>query len=186
MSVALLSPISETEFATVLNLGCGNKYMDGALNLDIASAKVSADIRHDLNVRPWPLPSNQFEQVYLLDVIEHLEDVVGTMEEVHRVSSPGAIVRITVPHFSCSNAFTDPTHRHYFGLFSFDYFTGEHEFSFYTDKRFRTRTRQLIFYPSLINKLIWRLANRFPAAYEKRWAWMFPAWFLNFELEVLK
>ena len=33
---------------------------------------------------------------------------------------------------------------------------------------------------------VWRLANRFPAAYERRGAWIFPAWFLYVELEVVK
>jgi hypothetical protein len=37
-----------------------------------------------------------------------------------------------------------------------------------------------------VNKLVWRLARRAPAAYERRYAWMFPAWFLSFELVVIK
>ena len=40
------------------------------------------------------------------------------------------------------------------------------------------------FHPSLVNKLIWRCANRWPHVYERRWAWMFPAWFMSFRLEV--
>jgi len=31
-----------------------------------------------------------------------------------------------------------------------------------------------------------RLANRFPKAYEERWAWILPAWFLYFELKAIK
>ena len=37
-----------------------------------------------------------------------------------------------------------------------------------------------------VNKLIGRLANRFPVRYERRWTWLFLAWFLYFELEVVK
>jgi SAM-dependent methyltransferase len=168
-----------------LNLGAGNKQRPDAVNVDI-TASTRPDIVHDLNVRPWPLESEQFTEVLAHDVIEHLDDVVATMEEIHRVSQHGAVVRITLPHFSCANAFTDPTHRHYFGWFSFDYFTGEHEFSFYTDVRFRRRRSQIVFNPTLVNRIVWRLANRWPAAYERRWAWIFPAWFLYFELEVIK
>ncbi|MBV9127843.1 MAG: hypothetical protein JO117_07130, partial [Verrucomicrobia bacterium] len=69
---------------------------------------------------------------------------------------------------------------------SFNYFTGDNEFAFYSTRRFRRRSTRLIFHPTLVNKLVWRLANRFPAEYERRWAWMFPAWFLGFELEVVK
>ena len=169
----------------VLNLGCGNKQKPDAVNLDVTRT-TNPDVVHDLNVRPWPLESGQFREVLAHDVVEHLDDVVGTMEEIHRVCEHGAIIRITVPHFSCANAFTDPTHRHYFGWFSFDYFTGEHEFSFYTNVRFRRRRSEIVFAPTVVNKFVWRMANRWPAPYERRWAWIFPAWFLYFELEVMK
>src|SRR5271155_6058646 len=102
------------------------------------------------------------------------------MNEIHRVSWAAARI------FSCADAFTDPTHQHAFGYSSFHYVTGEHEFSFYTDRVFRRRTSTIIFQPSPMNKVICRLANRFPQAYEMRWTWMFPAWFLYFDLEVIK
>lgn len=91
-----------------------------------------------------------------------------------------------MPHYSSSNAFTDPTHRHYFGVFSFDYFTEDSRFPFYTDVRFVRRVSRLNFHLTLLNKIVWRMANRRPEEYERRWAWMFPAWFLHFELEVKK
>ena len=67
-----------------------------------------------------------------------------------------------------------------------DYFTGQHEFSFYSDVRFRLVRRNLIFHPTLANKVVWRLANQFPEGYERRWAWLFPAWFLSIDLEAVK
>ena len=119
-----------------LNLGCGRKPIPGAVNLDV-TPDTSPDIVHDLNRRPWPFSDNQFDEVMASDVLEHLDDLVGVMEELNRVCSAGAIIRVTVPHYSCANAFTDPTHRHYFGWFSFDYFTGEHEHGYYTRAKFR-------------------------------------------------
>ncbi len=169
----------------VLNLGCGRKHRTDAVNLDV-TPDTNPDVVHDLDVLPWPFPDDQFEEVIALDVVEHLDDIVKVMEEVHRICRPGAVLRITVPHFSSANAFTDPTHRHYFGWFSFHYFTGEHEFSFYSRSRFRRRSSGIVFTQSLMNKLVHRYANRWPKRYEQRWAWVFPAWFLHFELEVLK
>ena len=93
-----------------LNLGCGLKHIRGAVNLDVTAA-TRPDVVHDLNVRPWPFPDGSFDEVHANDVIEHLTDVIGSMEEIHRISSPGGVVRITVPYFSSANAFTDPTHR---------------------------------------------------------------------------
>lgn len=169
----------------ILNLGSGRKPSPEAVNLDL-TPDTDPDVIHDLNRHPWPFPDGRFGEVLAYDVIEHLGDVVATMEEIHRVCRDGAVVRVTLPHYSCANAFTDPTHRHYFGYFSFDCFSADSPISFYTRARFRIRDRKLWFYPSLVNKLTWRLARRFPAAYEQRWAWIFPAWFLYFELEVVK
>ena len=168
-----------------LNLGCGKKRIHGALNVDI-SPDAKPDRVVDLSQRPWPLPSDWFDEVHAFDVVEHMADVVGFFEELHRVCSPGASIHITVPHFSNRNAFTDPTHRHYFGLRSFDYFTTGHELDHYSTARFVKEAVTLEFEPSLTNKAVWRLARRFPDAWEGRWAWVFPAFFLDVRLRAQK
>jgi hypothetical protein len=169
----------------VLNLGSGRKPRAGAVNLDRTAAS-APDVVHDLDVRPWPFPDDRFHQVYAYDVVEHLADVVAAMEELHRICRNGASVEITVPHFSSANAFTDPTHRHFFSRFSFDYFEAGHELAFYSPARFRVARSNLIFRPGITNRIVARLANRYPRSYETRWAWMFPAWFISVELKVVK
>jgi hypothetical protein len=171
--------------SSILNLGCGRRKIEGAVNVDI-SGRVGADLVHDLSVIPWPLPSNTFREVHAQDVIEHIDDTLRVMGEIHRVCSKGARVHIVVPHFSSGNAFTDPTHRRYFSAFSFDYFDPEHALGFYSDAHFKRVRAQIVFYPSVANKLVHRLANWRPHAYERRWAWIFPAWFLAVELEAVK
>jgi SAM-dependent methyltransferase len=179
------APTAATQGHRVLNLGCGRKRVSGAVNLDVTS-ETCPDVLHDLNSRPWPFPDGHFDEVLAHDVIEHLGETIATLEEIHRVCRHGALVRITVPHYSSSNAFTDPTHQHYFGRFSFGYVTDGHDLSFYTRARFVERSCRIIFHPTIINKLVWRLANRYPGEYERRWAWLFPEWFISVELEVLK
>jgi SAM-dependent methyltransferase len=169
----------------VLNLGCGRKRINDAINVDV-NARASPDVICDLDRVPWPFRDGEVREVFAHDVIEHLHDVVTVMDEIHRVCRTNAIVRITAPHFSSPNAFSDPTHRRQFGASSFDYFTGDHELSFYTTSRFRRRVTNIVFTPTLLNKLVRRLANRWPARYERRWAWLFPAWFIYVELEVVK
>ncbi len=171
--------------STVLNLGSGNKPRLGALNVDVTD-RTHPDVVHDLDVTPWPLPPGHFTEVHAYDVVEHLADVVRTMEEIHRVCAPRARVFITVPHFSSANSFTDPTHRHHFSARSMRYFTDEHELGFYSPARFRQKQALIVFQQSLTNKLVRLLANRFVVPYEERWAWVFPAWFLYFELETLQ
>jgi hypothetical protein len=169
----------------VLNLGCGLKPIQGAVNLDCAQS-TNPDVLHDLNEFPWPLCTGSFREIHAYDVIEHLGDVVAVIEELHRVATPGGVVHITVPHYSCSNAFTDPTHRHYFSAASINYFTGDSAFPFYSPVRFRLLTRQIVFRKSIANRVVARLANRWPERYENRWAWIFPAWYLYFQIEALK
>jgi SAM-dependent methyltransferase len=174
---------------TRLNIGCGKRPLADAVNLDI-SDRVGADVVHDLNFTPWPFADSTFDEVQAFDVLEHLNDVVRALEEIHRISRHGATVHVTIPHFSSANAFTDVTHRHWFGWRSFDPFVevagNPHELAHYSQARFRCSTARIHFHPSLVNKLIWRCANRWPLAYEHRWAWMFPAWFMSVRLEVVK
>jgi SAM-dependent methyltransferase len=175
----------DTTALRMLNLGSGLKPREDAVNLDL-TPDTNPDVVHNLNKYPWPFDANRFDRVAASDVIEHLEDTAAVMVELHRICAPGAIIDINVPHFSSDGAYTDPTHRHYFGAFTFDYFSEGHPQSFYTRARFINRSTQIIFRPTLENKIVWRLANRFPRTYEQRWCWMFPAWFLAIKLEVVK
>jgi SAM-dependent methyltransferase len=184
-SAVVPTPEVASSRSAILHLGSGQKYMAGAVNVDL-TADTRPDVVHDLDVRPWPFPDSSFLEVHANDVIEHLAEVLPTIEEIHRICRPGAIVHLVVPHFSSDGAFTDPTHRHYFGARTFDYFTEGHPNAFYTRARFRVLQRQIIFRPTLVNKLVHRLANRYVAAYEERWTWMFPAWFISVRLEVIK
>lgn len=168
-----------------LNLGCGNTYIEGAVNLD-NNPKSRADVLHDLTRFPWPFPDNHFSEVRALDIIEHLPDTIRTMGELHRICRSGARLHVVVPHFSSSNNFWDPTHVRQFSARTFEIFTDEGDSTFHTPARFRILRRQIVFTPTLINKLVARLANRYAIRYEERFAWMFPAWFVSLELEAVK
>jgi len=168
-----------------LNLGSGRHYRADAINVDVTGA-TSPDVVHDLNQRPWPFSDDRFDQVVATDVLEHLDDTSAAMAEIHRVCVDGAHVEIVVPHFSSDGAFTDPTHRHYFGAFTFDYFSESHSNNFYSAARFEVARRRIVFRPTLANKIVARLGNRFPRVWEQRWAWIFPAWFLAITLRVVK
>jgi SAM-dependent methyltransferase len=170
---------------TTLNLGSGRAWSEAAVNLDITS-DTSPDVVHDLRLVPWPFPDDRFDRIEAVDVLEHLPDLIVAMEEIHRISRRGARIEIAVPHFSSHNSYTDPTHLHHLGIQSFDYFTGEHEHSYYTDVRFRMRARSIKFYRRPHDRLVARVAAHWPQFYERRLAWLFPAWFMVFTLEVNK
>jgi len=166
-----------------LNLGCGLRKRADCLNVDLRG---EPDLIWDLDHRPYPLPRDHFERVYAVDVIEHLASIVSFMEEVHALLAPGGILEIATPHFSCANSYTDPTHRHHLGYFSFDYFTAGSQWSFYTDIRFEIVERTIVFHNRRIDRLVSGFANRHPMLYEQRFTWIWPAWFLLFKLRAIK
>lgn len=164
-----------------VDLGAGSVVRaPGAIRADSARA-VRPDVVLDAS-RPLPFRTGTLRRVYCFDLVEHIHDIPGLMAELHRVLEPGGSVVITTPHFSCANAHTDPTHRHHFGWRSFDYFTADHELRYYSPARFRVARRILRFHGGPVDALVRRLANRWPEWYEHRLAWMFPAWYLEFEL----
>lgn len=174
----------------ILQLGAGKQVLsrdpdDRVVRVDLR-ADTRPDVVLDLDRFPYPFRDDSFDLIDATDVLEHLEDVVRVMEEIHRIGRKGCQVSIATPHYSCANSFTDPTHRHHFGFFSFDYFTGENKWDFYTRVRFAKRSARVMFFPGLVNALIRRIAARWPELYERRLAWIFPAWFIHVVLEVVK
>lgn len=72
----------------VLDLGCGKKKRPGAIGVDY-SDRHDADVIHNLNVFPYPFPDNEFDVIYLDNVLEHLDDPMQVMSEVHRICAVG-------------------------------------------------------------------------------------------------
>jgi SAM-dependent methyltransferase len=167
-----------------LDLGAGRVVRaPGTLRADL-----SRDTRPDVVLDaagPLPIRTASLSRIYCFDVLEHLDNLTAVLGELHRVLIPGGTVLITVPHFSCANAFTDPTHRHYFGLRSFDYFEPDHALRYYSTARFHVARRTLRFHGGVIDAIVRRLAARWPDWYEHRLAWIFPAWYLECELRAL-
>ncbi len=138
--------VSAAQSMRTLHIGSGMTPLLGAVTLD-ANPKAQPSFVADLNKRPWPLASSSFDQVVALSIIEHLDDVLETMGEIHRISRSGARVHILVPHFSASAAYVDPTHKQRFSARSLDYCISgtdiEAEFGFYVSFRFRQIRRHV-------------------------------------------
>lgn len=105
----------------IINLGCGAAPIKGAVNVDRLPSALS-DVTHDLDVTPWPFEDGQADRVVAQDVVEHVADVVGFVQECHRVLKVGGELAIRTPVYKHENSWIDPTHRHHLALDSFDYF----------------------------------------------------------------
>lgn len=168
----------------VLDLGCGDRKTPGAFGVDCRPGP-KVDLVHDLNVTPWPLDESRFDRIICSHVLEHINHLVGVMEEIHRVGKPGARVRIVTPHFSSLNSWEDPTHVRHFGRRSFSFFDPESAHH-YTKRRLRTLSVRLTFGGGL-----WDLAGRmhcalWPDWWEKQLCFIWRARNLEVELEVVK
>jgi SAM-dependent methyltransferase len=170
----------------ILDIGCGRQKIPGAVGIDNNPAS-QADVFHNLDQFPYPFEDNQFDRIYGTDVLEHLDDVIRTMEEIHRIGRPGGQVFLRVPHFSSTHAFGDPTHKHFFNTESLDYFCGGFsKYSYDTSATFKKLRVKLNFWKLHRIDGVSFLANRFPLYYEKLFAFIFPAMNIEFQLEIVK
>jgi len=174
----------------ILDLGCGNRKREGAVGVDI-NTKTNPDIVHDLNKLPYPFQTSTFEEIYMDNVIEHLEDVIKVVEELHRIGAPNGLVKIDVPYFRAHWAFIDPTHKHFFTTQSFSYFDPKHVHSKlfpYSNAAFSVE--KVVFNEKIQTRgfrgLMKRFANRYPNFYEHYIGALFPMDELSFYLRIIK
>ena len=179
----------------VLDIGCGRDKLPGATGID-ANPRSYADIIHNLDQRPWPIPDSSFEYVRAQDILEHVEDFFGVMEEIHRVCRDGATVDVRMPFMSSLNFATDPTHRRSGTSGTFDYFDPDTAVGgyAYTDARFElVHFHYGRFYhgvPGFLmrwpDKLIVPLCERWHVVYEHYFAYIYPMHDVSYRLRVKK
>jgi predicted SAM-dependent methyltransferase len=126
----------------ILNVGCGNRILEDAINLDRTKHRPEVDVVHDLNVTPWPFEDGQFEKIVALAVLEHLDiDLFASFAECWRLLKPGGQLVVKLPLVTGKNAYDDPSHRWFFSLRSLDQFCPEtqrgKDYAFYTPYKWR-------------------------------------------------
>ncbi|RKY19919.1 MAG: hypothetical protein DRQ55_09290 [Planctomycetota bacterium] len=181
-----MTPATATPAARMLEVGCGTHKTPGAVGLDLL-ALPGVDIVHDMESMPWPVEGASFDEVRCLHVLEHVADICGVMDELHRVTKPGGRVHIVVPYFARYSSFKDPTHRRFCTFESFNYFvagTADRDRG-YSRHAFRYVVHKLNFRKGLRGRIgawIHRSSHR---NYERHWAHTFPARTLELVLEPL-
>lgn len=173
----------------ILDVGCGIHKYPGAIGIDRNPA-TDADVLCDLDRAPYPFRDSSFDRLLAIHVIEHLSDVIGAMEEFHRLVRSGGRVHIETPHYTDFSSFCDPTHRSHLNSFSFRYFGPDHGgFGYYSKAKFNEISIRV----KLLSLWKWLgvefLVNHFPR-YRKFWehylCYIVRGKVMEFEFEVVK
>ena len=96
-----------------LNLGCGNKKKSGFLGVDAFPCE-AAEILCDLT-KPLPFPPSSVEEIWMDNVIEHIQDISALMREIHRISQNNASITLITPHFASADPPPLERYFHYSG-----------------------------------------------------------------------
>ena len=98
---------------TKINLGCGKDYLDDWVNVDFYDDS-TCDIKHDLEVFPWPWEDNSVSEILIKHTLEHLgadwKVYIKILQEMYRVCKDDTLIQVDVPSPWHWNYISDPTH----------------------------------------------------------------------------
>lgn len=102
--------IELANYMTHANLGCGDDYREGWHNVDVRDS-VECDEVVDLDGTPWPWPDDTFRHVLMDNVIEHLDNRLDALHELHRVVEPMGTIVLRFPHWNSPGHWSTPSHQ---------------------------------------------------------------------------
>lgn len=180
-----------------LELGCGgHKRLSDAIGIDAINYDC-VDIVGDAYEVLTQIPNECVLAVRSYHFFEHVRDVGLLMDEIARILLPDGLLEIVVPHFSNPYYYSDYTHRNFFGLYSFSYFSDDsilrrkvpHYKPFVS---FELREVDLIFKSSppfygrhglrRILQTVFNLGRYMKEFYEENCCYLFPCYEIRFSL----
>ena len=178
----------------ILDIGCGDEKLshkekfpnynfDGEIiGLDLNETD-QTDVVCDLNKEKLPFKDNIFDIVYTHHCLEHIENIVDVLLEVHRVLKKGGYFLIVVPHVSYIDSLGDLTHVRLFSYGSLDYLIFGNHAQLKNNEKFRLIKRRIVFGRFYKNIGIEFLANKFPNIYNGFFTGIFQAREMHWELQ---
>ncbi len=104
-----------------IDLGCGTQVRDGYAGVDLLALPGVAIVRN-VDRHGLPFSDSTISHIYTAHFLEHVQDLVFVMNEIHRVCCQDAIVEISVPTLLGPYSAADPTHVHLFNARTLSYF----------------------------------------------------------------
>ena len=183
-----------------VELGCGTTKREGVIGVDrlpLPGVDIVADMEQGL---PF-FESDSVDAIYSDHFFEHIGNFELLIREIHRVLKKEGTLFLRVPHFSNPYYYSDPTHRRFFGLYTFDYYSDPvHQLrhkvpAFYGNPRFRVIRRKLIFKSDFLirsvikHRIIQPLVNLSDYTrelYEELFCHLLPCQEIYFEIQPVK
>ena len=172
----------------ILDVGCGINKFPGSIGVD-SNLNTRADVIADLDQLPLPFRDGVFREIRATHIIEHVSNVIQTMEEFHRLLAPLGQVVIVTPHYTDFSSFCDPTHRWHLNSFSLRYFSEDNAgYGYYSHARFReisTHVRLLALWRFLGFELLVNHSRWFRRQWEFYLCYLVRGKVIEWRLEVL-
>jgi predicted SAM-dependent methyltransferase len=106
--------------STNLNIGAGISYLPGFTNIDISD---KADVQLDLNSDRLSFDDNSVDLVFTYHCLEHLDNYLFALGEIHRVLRHEGTLLMGVPYVTLTEFnLVNPYHKQNFNEYSFDFF----------------------------------------------------------------
>ena len=133
-----------------VELGCGpsRKFHDSVTvdRVDLEGVDIVADLDEGI-----PLDDASVDEIWSAHFLEHVADLGAFMREMYRVLKQGGRAVHVVPHFANPYFYSDYTHKTFFGLYTFHYFSQtsapfrRRVPTFYNDLDFKVMSIRLVF-----------------------------------------
>ncbi|MHC4109712.1 MAG: class I SAM-dependent methyltransferase [Planctomycetota bacterium] len=184
-----LNQVLSGDEPVVLELGCGKKKRQGAIGIDridLPEVDIVADVEDGLDF----IPDSTVDEIYAHSFFEHVQNFEKLMSEIVRVLKKEGKVFAFVPHFSNPYYYSDPTHKRFFGLYSFYYFVDSRYQlkrkvpDYYFDTKIRIVSQKLVFDSAFLFRGIFKrtigkifnLSRFFQEWYEENLCYIFPCY----------
>lgn len=189
-----LSKISTSKYV-ILELGIGkSKTIPNSIAIDYLDFP-AVDIVADLNKGLSFLQDNSVDEIHSSHLLEHIEELEHLLSEIHRVLKIGGKKIAIIPHFSNPYFYSDYTHKSFFGLYSFSYFSKKSFYErevpqFYNNINFEIEKIEIDFlspfrvrnYFKRLLKAIFNSSKYMQELYEENFCYIFPAYQIKVEL----
>lgn len=98
--------------------------------------------RHNFDKFPWPVKPGTYDIVYSSHVLEHVEDLAKSIDEIYRILKKDGLTIVKMPHATCGYAWGHPTHKRVAATNTFDYF-GENKEKYNKTKGFKVLKKKI-------------------------------------------